>query len=240
VSCALRSDFIDVSHSAADFAVEDGASNSDAAFLARIRTTAVLPELVDVATIPRASARNQDSLRLLLQRPALTQEQLAEVNSVCAALASAARDTSFDDKGLEHVTVAFKSYVPRSEMWRFQMTAVNSVVYEGKAFAVDNIRVHVNGLETARRRALCGVVTKDTKFAFRSRCAHFTILIQLSKEMWEFATDGNLYFEKVRAEDALVRALQACHAFSCGVVLAARDRRTASSPCCSRSGTPCL
>jgi hypothetical protein len=103
VSCALRSDFIDVSHSAADFAVEDGASNSDAAFLARIRTTAVLPELVDVATIPRASARNQDSLRLLLQRPALTQEQLAEVNSVCAALASAARDTSFDDKGLQMV-----------------------------------------------------------------------------------------------------------------------------------------
>jgi hypothetical protein len=150
------------------------------------------------------------------------------------------RSADVREVGLEHVTVAFKSYVPRSEMWRFQMTAVNSVVYEGKAFAVDNIRVHVNGLETARRRALCGVVTKDTKFAFRSRCAHFTILIQLSKEMWEFATDGNLYFEKVRAEDALVRALQACHAFSCGVVLAARDRRTASSPCCSRSGTPCL
>ncbi len=51
--------------------------------------------------------------------------------------------------------------------------------------------------QVAGEAALCGVVTKDTKFAFRSRSAHFTVVVLMSREMWDFALDGNLYFEKV-------------------------------------------
>jgi hypothetical protein len=42
-----------------------------------------------------------------------------------------------------------------------------------------------------------GFVTRDTKFVFRSRSAKFYLLIQMSSEMWDFAEDGELYFEKV-------------------------------------------
>ncbi len=65
---------------------------------------------------------------------------------------------------------------------------------------------------------LCGVVTKDTKFAFRSRSAHFTIVVLMSREMWDFALDGELYYEKVIPRDdtpccvflPITRQLMAC------------------------------
>lgn len=42
-----------------------------------------------------------------------------------------------------------------------------------------------------------GYVTQETKFVFRSKSAKFYLLIQMSAEMWQFADDGELYFEKV-------------------------------------------
>ena len=46
-------------------------------------------------------------------------------------------------------------------------------------------------------RVSSGLVTADTKFTFRSRSARLLFLIQLSEEMWEYADDGEVYFEKV-------------------------------------------
>jgi len=41
-----------------------------------------------------------------------------------------------------------------------------------------------------------GIITEKTKLVFRSRSAEFIIFLQMSKEMWEFTNDGQLYFEK--------------------------------------------
>ena len=41
-----------------------------------------------------------------------------------------------------------------------------------------------------------GVLNADTVLSFRSRCASFVLLIQMSDEMWGFAPDGELYHEK--------------------------------------------
>lgn len=46
--------------------------------------------------------------------------------------------------------------------------------------------------------AMCGVITDTTRLVFRSRSAHVTVMIQLSKEMWEFAEDGDVHIERVR------------------------------------------
>ena len=46
-------------------------------------------------------------------------------------------------------------------------------------------------------RVSSGLVSADTKFTFRSRSARLLFLIQLSEEMWEYADDGEVYFEKV-------------------------------------------
>jgi hypothetical protein len=41
-----------------------------------------------------------------------------------------------------------------------------------------------------------GCITENTKFIFRSRSAKMILFFQMSKEMWDFADDGDLYFEK--------------------------------------------
>jgi hypothetical protein len=41
-----------------------------------------------------------------------------------------------------------------------------------------------------------GIITDATKFTFRSRSADITVLVQMSREMWEFADSGELYFER--------------------------------------------
>eukprot|EP01084_Bolivina_argentea_P228060 385260_1 len=41
-----------------------------------------------------------------------------------------------------------------------------------------------------------GLITKRTKFLFRSRSAWFLYLVQLSKEMWDFSHCGQMHFEK--------------------------------------------
>ena len=47
------------------------------------------------------------------------------------------------------------------------------------------------------RRVLCGRVTDKTKIVFRSGSANFYIMIQVSKELWETDTKGNILYEKV-------------------------------------------
>ncbi len=45
-------------------------------------------------------------------------------------------------------------------------------------------------------RVSCGVVTEDTKIVFRSSTSQVYLFLQMSTEMWEFDTFGDLYFEK--------------------------------------------
>ena len=41
-----------------------------------------------------------------------------------------------------------------------------------------------------------GLITEKTKFIFRSSSARIVLMIQMSREMWEFADDGDLNFER--------------------------------------------
>ena len=43
--------------------------------------------------------------------------------------------------------------------------------------------------------ATCGVITHATKLTFRTRSASLFWLVQMSREMWEFSSDGDLKFE---------------------------------------------
>jgi hypothetical protein len=46
------------------------------------------------------------------------------------------------------------------------------------------------------QQVVSGLITPNTKFIFRSRSAELMLFFQMSKEMWDFADDGMLYFEK--------------------------------------------
>ncbi len=59
-----------------------------------------------------------------------------------------------------------------------------------------HIQAQVRELLHAGQMVASGVITESTKLVFRSRSARFVVLLQMSREMWEFAQDGHLYFEK--------------------------------------------
>ena len=101
--------------------------------------------------------------------------------------------------GLTRATVSFKEYVPRSEMFRFKAEAVGRCLYAGRSVTIASVTVHVKDLIGRSGDVLCGIVTPATKLVFRSRSAHITLLVQLSKEMWEFADSGDLHVERVSA-----------------------------------------
>lgn len=48
------------------------------------------------------------------------------------------------------------------------------------------------------QKVYSGLITENTKIVFRSRSAKYFLFVQMSREMWDFADDGDLYFEKVR------------------------------------------
>ena len=125
--------------------------------------------------------------------------------------------------GLLRATVSFKDYVSRSEMWRFKAESVGRVLYHSKSLSIASINVHVKDLVGSSGDVNCGIITDQTKLVFRSRSAHFTLALQMSMEMWEFAEDGDLYLERVRAVigmHAHAHSLPPCEYFLSCCVLA--------------------
>ena len=66
----------------------------------------------------------------------------------------------------------------------------------GKTCSEEGARAQVQGMVRRGAPVESGVLSEKTLFSFRSRCAAFVLLIQMSEEMWGFAPDGDLYHEK--------------------------------------------
>jgi hypothetical protein len=65
---------------------------------------------------------------------------------------------------------------------------LNDWVYEGKRLTFDGIRTNVKIIRHGNRAIKSGIVTEDTKITFRSRSARIIWLVQMSSEMWDFAS----------------------------------------------------
>ena len=99
---------------------------------------------------------------------------------------------------LSFVEVACKDqYVSRSGIWRTKAALVGECISVGQALSALGLRLTVTEAYVGSETVSSGVITPSTKIVFRSRSAHVYILLQLSKEMWDFADDGELYYEKV-------------------------------------------
>ena len=129
---------------------------------------------------------------------------------------------------LDSVELTFKEqYMGRSEMWRIKKKLVNSCVFLNKKIELcgGSIRCYINEMwasdselrmkETESRanleengsvfRVACGMITSDTQIVFRSTSAMVYLFIQMSSEMWDHDSYGDLYFEK--AVDGLLKEL---------------------------------
>ncbi|GAB5365864.1 hypothetical protein AAMO2058_001095100, partial [Amorphochlora amoebiformis] len=109
-------------------------------------------------------------------------------------------DKSSDSEklGLDFLEVLYKDqYIGRAENWRLIAALQGEMVYKGKNIECEGMRTKVTQLMKQERRRLSGLVTSKTKIQFRSRSARLFWLIQLSAELWDFADDGEQYYEKM-------------------------------------------
>ncbi|KAF9431267.1 vacuolar membrane-associated protein iml1 [Podila epigama] len=99
----------------------------------------------------------------------------------------------------KYVELTFRDqYVGRSDMWRLRTSLVGSCVYEAKKILfLGCIRVQVKDIYVGNQSVPSGYITSDTRIIFRSESAKYFIFIQMSREMWEFDEDGDIFFERV-------------------------------------------
>jgi len=101
------------------------------------------------------------------------------------------------DVSVDMVEVLFKDqFVTRSEMWRFSKELVGSCVYVTKKLKHSGVRAQVNEIWSKGEKVSCGVISEDTRVVFRSCSTKMYLFIQMSKEMWDFDFNGDLFFEK--------------------------------------------
>jgi hypothetical protein len=82
-------------------------------------------------------------------------------------------------------------------MWRLKNSLLGSVVYAGKKVTFSNyIRAQVKDVFIKNNSVSCGYITENTKAVFRSESSKVFLYIQISKEMFEFDQDGDVYYEK--------------------------------------------
>ncbi|XP_072163307.1 GATOR1 complex protein DEPDC5-like [Diadema setosum] len=101
------------------------------------------------------------------------------------------------DVALDLVELVFKDqYISRSDMWRLKNSMIDTCLHIQQKVEQCGIRAQIQELWSRGGTVSCGVVNADTRFAFRSSTAMVYLFIQMSSEMWDFDTCGDLYMEK--------------------------------------------
>jgi hypothetical protein len=89
----------------------------------------------------------------------------------------------------DYLTITFKDqFVSRGDMYSFQKSFLNTWVYEGKRLSFNNIRTVAKVIRHGDNRVRSALISEDTKLTFRSRSARIIWLVQMSSEMWDFAS----------------------------------------------------
>ncbi|KAI9649848.1 vacuolar membrane-associated protein iml1 [Ciborinia camelliae] len=101
-----------------------------------------------------------------------------------------------------HVEMSFKDeYLARSDMWRLTVgEMVNKAVYRGqKILFMGTIKAQVTAVYIGGRKVQSAFFSTTTKPVFRSESARYVLFIQMSREMWDFDSEGSgeIMFNKV-------------------------------------------
>ncbi|KAL3656528.1 hypothetical protein V7S43_018608 [Phytophthora oleae] len=102
------------------------------------------------------------------------------------------------DVCVDFVELSFKDqFLSRADIWRFKVTMLGQCVYVGRTVECLGIRSQVDAILASNTQLHCGVIGDATKIVVRSRSSRLFWLVQMSTEMWEFAPDGEIYYEKL-------------------------------------------
>jgi hypothetical protein len=98
----------------------------------------------------------------------------------------------------DFVVVTIKDqFISRGDMVLFQAKLIGSWIYEGQRLteSTRGIMAHAREIRHGNFSAKSGIVTDKTMITFRSRSARIIWLVQLSSEMWDYASPYEHQFE---------------------------------------------
>ncbi|KAG6868803.1 hypothetical protein C0993_010099 [Termitomyces sp. T159_Od127] len=103
------------------------------------------------------------------------------------------------DCGAEYVELVFQDqYLGRNDMWRLGKDLVGQCIYTDQHITfVGSIAAKIQNIYVGGKPVSSACVTSATKAIYKSLSAKMTIFIQVCRELWEFAGDGERYYEKV-------------------------------------------
>ncbi|KAL4964659.1 GTPase-activating protein IML1 [Aspergillus stella-maris] len=101
-----------------------------------------------------------------------------------------------------HVDVAFRDqFLVRSDMWRLVMSELaGRIIYKGqKIVFMGHIKATVKNIFIRGKKVLSGFFSPQTIPVFRSEAAKYVLFIQMSREMWDFDSEGtgDILFSRV-------------------------------------------
>ncbi|KAL4943907.1 vacuolar membrane-associated protein iml1 [Aspergillus oleicola] len=101
-----------------------------------------------------------------------------------------------------HVDVSFRDqFLVRSDMWRLVMSELaGKIVYKGqKIVFMGHIKATVKNIFIRGKKVLSGFFSPQTIPVFRSEAAKYVLFIQMSREMWDFDSEGtgDILFSRV-------------------------------------------
>ncbi|OAX83993.1 hypothetical protein ACJ72_01642 [Emergomyces africanus] len=112
---------------------------------------------------------------------------------------------SFKDRSqctASHVELIFRDqFLVRSDIWRLTMSELaDKPVYKGQKIAfMGSIKATVKSIYMDGKKAPSGYFSPQTIPIFRSESARYVLFIQMSKEMWDFDSEGtgDILFSRV-------------------------------------------
>ena len=104
--------------------------------------------------------------------------------------------------GASHVDISFRDqFLVRSDMWRLVMSELaDKVIYKGQKISfMGSIKATVKNIFIRGKKVLSGYFSPHTIPVFRSEAAKYVLFIQMSREMWDFDSEGtgDILFSRV-------------------------------------------
>jgi hypothetical protein len=105
-----------------------------------------------------------------------------------------ARLVSKEDHTASHVEIGFRDvYLARSDMWKLvESEFTGQTVYSGQRVVfLGTVKAVVKNIHVQGRRVNAAYFAPTTVPVFRSEAARYVLFIQMSREMWDFDSEGN-------------------------------------------------
>ncbi|KAF5373881.1 hypothetical protein D9758_000636 [Tetrapyrgos nigripes] len=98
-----------------------------------------------------------------------------------------------------YVELTFQDqYLGRNDMWRLNKHLVDQCVYTDQEVSfIGSIAANIKNIYVGGQKVCAACMTSRTKVVYRSLSAKVTIFIQVCRELWQFAGDGERFNEKV-------------------------------------------